>query len=501
MMNKQCGKIKTCVLLTIALFLFSGCNSLVTENEVFTPETLGDYGVASWFSEGKLGLFMHLSAYSVPAFMNEWYPHNIYYVEGEHKPYKAPYRAHHEKTYGSLKEFGYKDFIPQLTLDKFDADYYARLAKRMGVAYFAAPAIHHDGFAMWNSEQIEWNSVKMGPKRDVVKELLDAMKNQGIKTGISTHYGRHWAYYTFRPEFDTWDPNYEGLYGKRRGDKDPPRIEDALKWERVMVELIDNYQPDYTFVDGGICDAHTKYKTEIFREALYRLTAYYYTQSQKWGKDVVLTWKRDAMKIGEAIYDTEGKNKNESGIAPIPWQSHISIKQPGWCYTEGETMLDVDVVLTKLIDVVSRNGNLLVNIGPRADGILPVAQEKVVMEIGRWMTVNDEGITGTRPWKIHGVGEVSHKGIAKDSVVRFTQSKDGRILYAARLGWPKEPFTLTSFAADGIAKDVSVKSISLLGSKGKIKWERTKKGITITPPSKPVLKNENWPVVFKLVIK
>ncbi|WP_430811967.1 MULTISPECIES: alpha-L-fucosidase [unclassified Carboxylicivirga] len=405
-------------------------------------ESIASYGVPTWYSEGKLGIFMHLSAFSVIPYGNEWYASSMYFADDnptiKGKEHRKKARVYHEENYGSLKEFGYKDFIPLLKMEKFDADYYADLVKRSGATYFAAPAVHHDGFAMWDSKVIDWNSVKMGPKRDVVGELTAAMRSKGIKTGVSTHYGRHWKYYTFRPEFDTWDRAYEGLYGKRRGDLDPPRPEDALKWESVMNELIDNYQPDYIFVDGGICDAHSEYQKEYFRDALYRTLARYYNKSIDWDKEVVLSWKRDAMLKGEAVYDTE-KNLEE-GIPTRPWQAHFTANGR-WAYSGETAAYPINAVLRCFIDLVSRNGNMLLNIAPRPDGTLDKAQENLLLELGQWMEVNAEGIKGSTPWEIYGAGELnSLRGGSKineydSNAIRYTQ-KDG-ILYAWFVSWPE----------------------------------------------------------------
>ncbi|WP_168433446.1 alpha-L-fucosidase [Pontiella sulfatireligans] len=454
---------KNVLMIPIALFSVFMCSA--EEPGKFTSETLAEYGTAPWFGEAKLGVSMHWSLYSVPAYKTEWYPNQMYYVEGVDKPYKKEVADYHRKTFGDQKEFGYKDFVPMFKAENFDADYYADLVKKSGAGYFVAPAIHHDGFAMWDSEEIEWNAVKMGPKRDIVQEFSDAMRKQDIKLGVSTHYGRHWRYYTFRPEFDNWDPRYEGLYGKRRGDNDSPRPEDALQWERVLTELIDNYQPDYTFIDGGICDGHAKFNTEMFREALYRVTAYYYNQSDEWGRDVVLTWKRDAMKIGEAVYDTEGKQGvpgSAGPIAELPWESHMNVKKPGWCYIEGEKAIEVKSILAKFIDVVSRNGNLMLNLGPKADGTLPKLQEQALLDLGEWMAVNGEGITGSRPWKIHGTGEIDHHGHFDKEAIRFTQKADA--VYAYFVTWPDDK-TLA------IPWGTKPGQVDLLGAKTAVAWE------------------------------
>lgn len=448
-------------------------------------KSIASYDVPVWYSEGKLGVFMHLSAFSVIPYGNEWYATNMYFADDnptmKGKEYRNKARIYHEKTYGSLKEFGYKDFIPMLKLEKFDANYYADLVKKSGASYFAAPAVHHDGFAMWDSEVIDWNAVKMGPKRDVVGELTKAMRKKGIKTGVSTHYGRHWKYYTFRPEFDTWDPKNEGLYGKRRGDTDPPRPEDALKWERVMNELVDNYQPDYIFVDGGICDGYAEYNKEYFRDAMYRVTARYYNKSIDWKKEVVLSWKRDAMLKGEAVYDTE--KILEDGIPQRPWQAHFTANGR-WAYAGECPATPLNAILRCFVNLVSRNGNMLLNIAPRPDGTLDKPQENLLLELGKWMAINGEGITESKPWSTWGSGKLNTIAGGKDindyeeDAVRYTQ-KDG-ILYAWFVNWPENgKLTLPK------AGTFNPNTVTPLGGKEMLKFIKEGDNLVVELPEEP----------------
>jgi alpha-L-fucosidase len=445
-------------------------------------ESIASYDVPVWYSGGKLGVFMHLSAFSVPAFRNEWYPRHIYFTEDNstviHAEYSKGFQDYHIETYGTLDEFGYKDLIPLLTMDKFDAEYYADLVKKSGATYFAAPAVHHDGFAMWDSEVIDWNAADMGPKRDVVGELTTAMRAEGIKTGVSTHYGRHWKYYTFREEFDTWNPANEGIYGKRRGDKDDPRPEDALKWESVMNELVDNYQPDYIFVDGGICDGRSEYNKDYFYDAMYRVVARYYNKSDEWDKGVVLSWKRDAMEKGEAVYDTEGTL--EMDIPERPWQAHFTVNGK-WAYMGERAGKPVSAVLRCFVDLVSRNGNMLLNIGPRPDGTLEENQANVLLGIGEWMKVNGEGINGTEPWDNWGSGKLNTIADGKDindyeqDAVRYTL-KDG-FLYAWFVSWPDGgKVTLPQ------AGSFNPKSIIPLGGEGTLEFTKENDDLIVNLP-------------------
>lgn len=476
----------TIATLMFSASLFASSPAFAEEKYNTSHESLSSYDVPQWYSEGKLGFFMHLSAFSVPAYKNEWYATNMYYTPDnanmqKHPQYIKSFSDHHEKTYGDRKTFGYKDFIPKLTLEKFDANYYADLIKKSGASYFAAPAVHHDGFAMWDSKIIDWNAKKMGPKRDVVAELTQAMRARGIKTGVSTHYGRHWKYYNFREQFDTWDPANEGLYGKRRTDKQAPRNEDALHWESVLNELIDNYQPDYIFVDGGIADAHNEYKTEIFRDAFRRVAASYYNKSADLNKTVALSWKRDALKTGEAIYDSEGSLAG--GIKKRPWQAHYTVNG-SWGYTGEKAAWPTDTLLRGFVDIVSRNGNLLLNIGPRADGSLDKGQETALLEIGQWMQVNGIGIHQSTPWITFGEGKLnSLQAGSKDTwkydkaAIRYTQKGDD--LYAWFVDWSENGQVTLPQAAQ-----FNAKNIELLSAKSTLAFTQVGNDLVVDLPKK-----------------
>lgn len=479
MLNLKKYKILKLVLLSSVIAI----NPLTAKEKYNTShESLSSYEVPQWYSEGKLGFFMHLSVFSVPAFSNEWYASNMYYTPDNpnmqrYPDYMKKFSDHHTKTYGDRKEFGYKNFIPKLTLEKFDADYYADLIKKSGAAYFAAPAVHHDGFAMWDSNVIDWNAKNMGPKRDVVAELTQAMRKKGIKTGVSTHYGRHWKYYNFRPYFDNWDPAYEGIYGKRRDDKQPPRKEDAQHWEHVLNELIDNYQPDYIFVDGGICDAHTEYNTEIFRDAFRRVVASYYNKSSEWDKSVAISWKRDALKAGEGVYDSEGSI--EAGIRKRPWQAHYTVNG-SWGYTGERPAWPTARLVRGFVDTVSRNGNLLLNIGPRPDGTLDKGQETVLLEIGEWMKINGEGITQSTPWLTYGSGKLDSLqagdpwGYDKESI-RYTKKEDA--LYAWFVEWPEDGKVTLLQAAQ-----FNAQKVELLSNAGTLQFSQIGNDLVIELP-------------------
>jgi len=466
-----------------------------------THESLvAKYKVPDWYGNAKFGLYLHWGLNCVPAYHGQ-YGGAMYKKDGKGKHGKLPIQEYHIKTYGTLDKFGFKDFIPMFKMEKFDPEYYGDLVQKTGARYWLELGVHHGGFAMYDSRNFTFNSVKMGPHRDVVAEIFSAMRKRKIPVGISTHIGRHWRYREFSPEYDNWDPKYEALYGHRRNSDDPPRPEDWEKWEDEHRYIIDKYKPDYIFTDGGITDA-SRY-TNAFIKALYRVTDYYYTQGQNWGKQVVLSWKRGAMKPDEALRDMENLrhlNEEYPGIVPYKWQVHTPLV--GWFYTKGceEKVLNPDRYIRLLLEVVSRNGNLLLGITPKSDGTLTENQVEVLDGIGKWMKVNGEGIYGTTPWKIHGIGGFSQAAgsapegerIGKDSV-RFTAK--GNAVYAFIGSWPANgKVDIKGLTADRVGR--KVKSVTMLGCPEPLKWKFADDGLEVAlPAEKPC----NWIWAVKLV--
>lgn len=492
-----------------AMFQCSQCNSANESSHPrqytfeATGESLKNYEVPKWYEDAKFGIYFHWAPFSVAAYKTEWYPRWMYNPPDKRGRGKDFYE-HHIKTWGPLDKFGYKDFIPLFKAEKWNPDEWAELFKEAGAQYVASAAIHHDGFAMWDSKHIPYNSRAMGPKRDVVGEFIAAARKVGLKAGLSTHYGRHWAYYTFRPEYDNWDPKYEGLYGHRRDEKDPPRAEDEEHWENVMRELVDNYQPDYIFVDGGIGDGERKFAKPYFRQAFYNVLAHYYNSAQKWGRGVVLTYKREFLETDQAVEDFERSGMDHIRLSS-KWQTDDKISVSGWCYVEDTEFWPVEYLIGALTDIVSKNGNLLLNVGPRPDGTLRETEVETLREIGRWLKVNGEAVYGTRPWRKFGegtmvkIGDDGKSGKQKmgPDCVRFTV-KDGA-LYATCFGWPDSGrFTIKSLGSGcPVGKD-GIKSIRMLGAKGALGWEVTDDGLVVTFPRK---KPCDYGYVLKIVPK
>jgi len=433
----------------------------------------GDSGPPQWFRDAKLGIFFHWGVYSVPAYgeSGEWYP-KFMYMDG-----RDEFR-HHARTYGAHKTFGYKDFVPQFTAPKFDAEAWVRTAAAAGAKYVVPVAEHHDGFSMFNSSRNRWNAAAMGPRRDVCRELQDACRRRGLKFGVSSHRAYNWRFYSYRADFDTWADDAADLYSPRHAPDAPAPQWWLESWFARTVELIDYFKPDLLWFDWG-------WHWDEFAPWRPRVAAYYYNAMRRAGVEPVLNYK-DKFPDGVAVWDIErGK---ASGIRQHHWQTDTSVSVSSWGYVEAKRDYKTVPSLTHdLIDIVSKNGNLLLNVGPRGDGSLPPEAAALLDGIGAWLAAHGEAIYATRPWRCYGEGaqtvvdgqmtERRNGGLGAGDV-RYTVSTHdgGYTLYALLLAWPTAA-TATATATALLAAlrgDEKVKGVTLLGHDAPLRWERAR---------------------------
>jgi len=449
-----------------------------------------NYKDPKWFNDDKFGIFIHWGAYSVPAFGSEWYPRQMYMDTATfsaqlklEKKGPNPTYTHHKETWGNQKNFGYKDFIPLFKAEKFNAKEWIDLFKKSGAKYVVPVADHHDGFAMYKSNTTKWNSFEMGPKKDVLGELFEEGRKQGLKMGASSHFAFNWSFYNKKDHFDTVDPEYADLYSSKGKDlKEPVSEKFKQRWWDRTIDLVDNYQPDILYFDFYV-------DIEDFADLRPKLAAYYYNKGVEWNKEVLINDKNfghEAFPEGTVIYDLErGKLP---GIRKLPWQTDTSIGKNSWSHVTNWDSKTTNQLIDDLVDIVSKNGNLLLNVGPKADGTIPDDQEKILLQIGDWLAVNGEAIYNTRYWKTFGEGptevEKGHhsEGKNKDFTgedIRFTQ-RDGK-LYAIMLAWPANgEISIKSLgSASEYAEGINVKGVRLLGSDTEVLYEQSEKALSV----------------------
>ena len=319
-----------------------------------TWESLAAYEAPKWYRNAKFGIFIHWGIYSIPAFGNEWYPRNMY-IQG------SPEYEHHIRTYGRHREFGYKDFIPMFRAEKFMADDWTDLFKRAGANYVVPVAEHHDGFQMYRSEISRWNCWEMGPKRDILGELKESCQRKGIQFGASSHRVEHWFFMGHGKDFDSdiKEPMKRGdFYWPAMPDADiydifskpEPSEEFMQDWLVRTCEIIDRYRPGILYFDWWIQHSACK-------PYLKKLAAYYYNRAAEWGTEVVINYKHDAFLFGTAVPDVE--RGQFSDVKPYFWQTDTAVALNSWCYTENNQFRPAEDIICDLIDIVSKNGCLL----------------------------------------------------------------------------------------------------------------------------------------------
>lgn len=442
-----------------------------------TWESLQRHAVPDWYVDGKFGIFIHWGVYSVPAFGNEWYPRNMY-VEGSNE------FEHHVTTFGPQDRFGYKDFLPQFTAERFDAGRWADLFRAAGATYVVPVAEHHDGFAMYDSKRSGWTAAKMGPKRDVIGELAAAVRERGMVFGVSSHRAEHWWFFDGGRAFpsDVRDSRFADLYGPAEPRDSQPNRAFLDDWLARCAELVDTYRPQLVWFDWWI-------EQPAFTPYLQRFAAHYYNRGLEWGRGVAINHKHSSFPEGAAVFDVE---RGQLADIRVPfWQTDTSVSKGSWGFVQGHEYKSAADVIGDLVDVVSKNGALLLNVGPRPDGTIPEPEESILREIGRWLGVNGEAIYGTRPWKVYGEGPTrvipgsfsdTKREAFTSADIRFTVKGD--VLYAIALGSPGEELAIRSLGMNmGLYTD-EIAAIRALGSTEGVTWSRDWEALRVrVPPS------------------
>ncbi|MDE3166156.1 MAG: alpha-L-fucosidase [Acidobacteriota bacterium] len=465
-------------------------------------ESLRQFRIPEWFRDFKFGMWAHWGPQSA-AEDGDWYARNIYIQD-------SPQYKYHVATYGHPSKFGHKDLCPLWHGNEFDPDHLIQLYKKAGAKYFMSMGVHHDNFDLWNSKfQPRWNSVATGPKKDVVGLWRDAARKHGLKFAVSEHLSNsyNWlavSHYSDKTgplagvPYDGQDPAYSDLYHpfpKGVPTPPPPMSRDCpdswklLYFNRIK-DLIDHYQPDLLYTDGGI----------PFGDWGFQLVSHYYNTVPG---GVYTSKNRPDCDQGTCALDIERGVAND--ILPHPWQTDTCIGQ--WHYKKGARYKTPKTVVDLLCDIVSRNGNLMLNVPLPNSGKPDDEELKVVEGITKWMAVNSEGIYSTRPWKVAGnapppppaeqqrmgFNERNRKDLTAADV-RFTSKGD--TLYAFVMGWPEREAVIEPLALGGKPGAGKIRSVELLGHHGKLNYTQDERGLRITlPPEKP----SDYAITFKIL--
>jgi alpha-L-fucosidase len=450
-----------------------------------TWESLAQHEPApEWLKDAKLGIYFHWGPYSVPAFGNEWYPRNMYLDDT--REYK-----HHAKTYGDQAKFGYHDFVPMFTAEHFDPDEWAELFRKAGARFAGPVAEHHDGFSMWDSEITPWNAKDKGPKRDILGELFEALRKRDMKTIATFHHARNLqrntkdgygksssSHYPYHPDWATSseDEALRLLYGNVPEEEWHEKI-----WLGKLIEVIDTYQPDMIWFDSWLDRIPESYRQ--------RFCAYYLNAAASRGRDVAIIRKQQDLPLDFTINDHE--KAREAKALPELWMTDDTISTGSWCFTQDLRIKPLYKVVHALIDTVAKNGVVLLNVSPKADGTIPQDQRDVLLGLGAWLEANGEAVYGTRPWTVAAEGPTSEptggfhdrraflnlEYSAKD--IRYTASKDGKTVYAILMGTPGNGTRITMKAFQ--QADVKARRVELL-SGGRVRFENTGKGLKAVMP-------------------
>jgi len=447
--------------------------------------------VPEWFRDAKFGIYTHWGPITVGAEDGpggvQWYGRNMYME-------KSPTFAYHRQKFGDQRQFGYKDVVPLFRAEKFDPEAWAELFAASGAKFAGPVAIHHDNFAMWDSALTRWDSVDMGPHRDVTGELARAIRAHGLRFIATFHHAFAWQYYEPSYAFDGADPKYADLYCEAHKPGDPPTRRYLDQWLGKVNEVVTKYEPDMIWFDFGLGRVITP-------EYQQRMFADYYNWAAAHGREVLVAHKHRDIQQHTGVLDFE--RGREDRLTPYPWLTDTSVGP--WFSQKSSPFKTTDQLVDVLVDIVSKNGCMLLNVGPAADGTIPAEAQKLLRGMGRWLKVNGEAIYETRPWLVFGEGPTANPGGGfserKDrpytaADLRFTRSKSGDAVYVIALGWPEGDVIVRSMQVQTTEDDAQA---SLLGH-GPVGHRVNDKAQLIiqVPPLKPDQRPCEHAYAFKL---
>ncbi|MEX0988214.1 MAG: alpha-L-fucosidase [Bacteroidales bacterium] len=491
--------------LIILMFLMGSCNSSKKKNEVFTQtfeptwESLINNDIPEWLLDAKFGIYAHWGVYAVPAYFTEHYGKRMHKI-GDHV------YEHHLENWGDPSEFSYKEFIPMFKAEKYDPAEWVEIIKQSGAKYAGLATVHHDGFCIWDSEFTKWNSMDMGPKRDLFGEFAAELKKNEMPVIATFHHIRTFNWYLpwignyWQPvdsverekyldkDWDIFNPEYGDLYWNDEVGR--TREDFLVEWKNKVTEVLDNYEPDIIWFDGGA------FRDETADNPVQEILAYYYNKQVEWQKPVVVLNKFPGSMEFNFPYELgilsfeEGRDRNANETRP--WIDDMKIAHQGWGYNTDQIYKKAPEIVRGLIDRVSRGGGLLLNLSPKADGTIPEAQKEALRGVGKWLEVNGEAIFETRPWKIHAEGLEEKLRTPKphpkwnftDNIdardIRFTV-KDNN-LYVMALSWPEDMHLhIKSIHSNDEIVD-RIKNVQLLGSTKKVEWSVEEDGTHVVLP-------------------
>ena len=450
-------------------------------------DSLAQYQCPKWFQDAKFGIWAHWGPQSVPM-DGDWYARGMYEQGSGHYNY-------HVSHYGQPSKFGYKDIIPLWKAEKWDPARLMKLYKKAGARYFVSMGSHHDNFFLWNSKLHRWNAANMGPHKDVVGVWQHEAKKNGMKFGVSEHLGASFTWFQSSHgsdktgplagvPYDGADPQYADLYHEKADPGDTEWYSNNPKWQHEwyseIKELIDNYHPDLLYSDGSL-----PFGNDV---GLSMIAHFYNSNAALHGGKVEAVYNCKQVSDGRWVEDLE--RGNMAKISPNPWQTDTSIGD--WFYNRNWKYRPISWVVDTLVDNVSKNGNLLLNVVQRPDGSIDPEVETMLEQMAEWTKVHGEAIYGSRPWLVYGEGAARARGgsfsedfgySAKD--IRFTTQ--GATLYAISLAYPSNNELLVrSLAKTGDTSQNLIKSVSLLGYSGKLEWSQDKDGLLVKLPAQRV---------------